>query len=78
MGALHSGVKLVRGAYLSSNPYDLMHPAKDGTDAAYDGVARALLRGECFGSLVDSSFSAAAAAAASWKSTSCWRCTTLS
>lgn len=63
-GGFALGVKLVRGAYLGSDPRYLMHPTKDGTDAAYDGVARALLRGEWSGPLVDPSSAAAAAAAA--------------
>lgn len=37
------GVKLVRGAYLGSDPRHMMHAEKAGTDAAYDGIARALL-----------------------------------
>ena len=38
------GVKLVRGAYLGSDPRHLIHDTKADTDAAYDGVAEALLR----------------------------------
>lgn len=38
------GVKLVRGAYLGSDPRHLMHDTKAGTDACYNGIAAALLR----------------------------------
>ncbi|KAK3392859.1 FAD-linked oxidoreductase-like protein [Podospora didyma] len=38
------GVKLVRGAYLGSDPRHLIHDTKADTDAAYDGIAEALLR----------------------------------
>lgn len=38
------GVKLVRGAYLGSDPRHLMHDTKADTDAAYDSIAAALLR----------------------------------
>lgn len=38
------GVKLVRGAYLGSDPRHLMHDTKADTDAAYDSIATALLR----------------------------------
>ncbi len=38
------GVKLVRGAYLGSDPRHLIHDTKANTDAAYDGIAEALLR----------------------------------
>lgn len=38
------GVKLVRGAYLGSDPRHLIHDTKADTDAAYDGVADDLLR----------------------------------
>lgn len=38
------GVKLVRGAYLGSDPRHVIHDSKADTDAAYDGIADALLR----------------------------------
>lgn len=38
------GVKLVRGAYLGSDPRELIHDTKADTDACYNGVAEALLR----------------------------------
>ncbi len=38
------GVKLVRGAYLGSDPRHRIHDTKAETDAAYDGIAEALLR----------------------------------
>lgn len=38
------GVKLVRGAYLGSDPRHLIHDTKADTDAAYDSIAAALLR----------------------------------
>lgn len=38
------GVKLVRGAYLGSDPRHLLHDTKADTDACYDGIAAALLR----------------------------------
>ena len=37
------GVKLVRGAYIGSDPRALIHDTKADTDAAYDGVAARLL-----------------------------------
>ncbi|KAK4220353.1 FAD-linked oxidoreductase-like protein [Rhypophila decipiens] len=37
------GVKLVRGAYLGSDPRHLIHDTKADTDGAYDGVAEGLL-----------------------------------
>ncbi len=37
------GVKLVRGAYLGTDPRHLIHDTKANTDAAYDGIAAALL-----------------------------------
>lgn len=47
------GVKLVRGAYLGSDPRHLMHDTKADTDAAYDGIAEALLRRRWMGPLAD-------------------------
>ncbi|KAK4176345.1 FAD-linked oxidoreductase-like protein [Triangularia setosa] len=38
------GVKLVRGAYLGSDPRQLIHDTKEDTDRAYDGIAEALLK----------------------------------
>lgn len=43
-GGFTLGVKLVRGAYLGSDPRELIHDTKADTDACYDGVAEALLR----------------------------------
>lgn len=45
------GVKLVRGAYLGSDPRHLIHDTKADTDACYDGLAEALLRREWTGTL---------------------------
>ncbi|KAL1877969.1 hypothetical protein Daus18300_002323 [Diaporthe australafricana] len=47
------GVKLVRGAYLGSDPRHLIHDTKADTDACYDGVAEALLRREWTGPLAE-------------------------
>jgi proline dehydrogenase len=41
-GGFALGVKLVRGAYLGSDPRHLIHETKADTDAAYDGIAAAL------------------------------------
>ena len=38
------GVKLVRGAYLGSDPRHLFWAAKEETDRAYDGIAESLMR----------------------------------
>lgn len=38
------GVKLVRGAYLGSDPRDVIHDCKDDTDRHYNGIAEALIR----------------------------------
>lgn len=38
------GVKLVRGAYLGSDPRHLIHDAKADTDAAYDAITESLLK----------------------------------
>lgn len=43
------GVKLVRGAYLGSDPRHLIHDTKADTDACYNGIAEALLRREFTG-----------------------------
>lgn len=37
------GVKLVRGAYINSDPRDRFFETKEGTDACYNGVAAAVL-----------------------------------
>lgn len=38
------GVKLVRGAYLYSEPKHLIHPSKQATDIAYDSLVENLLK----------------------------------
>ncbi|KAI0599041.1 proline oxidase-like protein [Biscogniauxia sp. FL1348] len=38
------GVKLVRGAYLGSDPRHIIHDTKADTDAAYDGIAESLIK----------------------------------
>lgn len=38
------GVKLVRGAYLASDPRHLIWATKEETDRAYDGIAESLMR----------------------------------
>ncbi|KAF7543599.1 hypothetical protein G7046_g9969 [Stylonectria norvegica] len=38
------GVKLVRGAYLGSDPRHLFHDDQQGTDACYDGMAASVLK----------------------------------
>jgi proline dehydrogenase len=40
------GVKLVRGAYLGSDPRGLIRDRKEDTDAAYDSIARSVLTAE--------------------------------
>ncbi|KAK7936103.1 Proline dehydrogenase [Apiospora marii] len=40
------GVKLVRGAYLGSDPREIIHDTKEDTDACYDGISEALIRRE--------------------------------
>ncbi|KAI8955682.1 proline dehydrogenase [Xylaria longipes] len=37
------GIKLVRGAYLGSDPRHVIHDTKADTDAAYDGIASSLI-----------------------------------
>ncbi|KAI1743220.1 proline dehydrogenase [Xylaria scruposa] len=37
------GIKLVRGAYLGSDPRHVIHDTKAETDAAYDGIASSLI-----------------------------------
>jgi hypothetical protein len=39
-----AAVKLVRGAYIGSDPRELIHDTKADTDACYDAVAEAVLR----------------------------------
>ncbi|CZT03019.1 related to proline oxidase [Rhynchosporium agropyri] len=43
-GGFTLGVKLVRGAYLGSDPRHLICDTKADTDAAYDGISEALVR----------------------------------
>ena len=43
-GGFTLGVKLVRGAYLGSDPRHLMWPTIEETHACYDGIAEGLLR----------------------------------
>ncbi|KAL8285992.1 hypothetical protein RB600_010118 [Gaeumannomyces tritici] len=50
-GGFALGVKLVRGAYLGSDPRHLMHDSKADTDAAYDGIAEAVLTRQWSGPL---------------------------
>lgn len=50
-GGFTVGVKLVRGAYLGSDPRHLFHDTKADTDACYDGITEALLRREWSGTL---------------------------
>ncbi|KAK5630445.1 hypothetical protein RRF57_006160 [Xylaria bambusicola] len=38
------GVKLVRGAYLGSDPRHIIHDTKEDTDNAYDSIASSLIR----------------------------------
>ncbi len=38
------GLKLVRGAYMASDPRELFWNTKEDTDKAYDGIAEALIR----------------------------------
>lgn len=38
------GIKLVRGAYIASDPRHLIHDTKSDTDLAYDGIAESLIR----------------------------------
>lgn len=46
------GVKLVRGAYLGSDPRHLIHDTKADTDAAYDTITTALLKRTWSGPLI--------------------------
>lgn len=45
------GVKLVRGAYLGSDPRHLIHDTKADTDACYNGIVEGLLRRSWVGPL---------------------------
>lgn len=45
-GGYIAGVKLVRGAYLASEPRELIWETKEGTDACYDACAEAVLKRE--------------------------------
>lgn len=54
-GGFALGVKLVRGAYLGSDPRHLIHNTKQDTDAAYNGMTEALLRREWRGPLESTS-----------------------
>ncbi|PSR80790.1 FAD-linked oxidoreductase-like protein [Coniella lustricola] len=45
------GLKLVRGAYLGSDPRHLIHDTKADTDACFDGIAEALLQRKWTGPL---------------------------
>jgi hypothetical protein len=38
------GIKLVRGAYIASDPRHLIHDTKAQTDVCYDGIAESLIR----------------------------------
>ncbi|GAP85475.2 putative proline dehydrogenase [Rosellinia necatrix] len=38
------GIKLVRGAYLGTDPRHIIHDTKADTDAAYDGIAASLIK----------------------------------
>ena len=42
-GGFSLGVKLVRGAYLGSDPRSCFHDTKEDTDACYDGMAASVL-----------------------------------
>ncbi|CEJ94297.1 hypothetical protein VHEMI09837 [[Torrubiella] hemipterigena] len=45
------GVKLVRGAYIGSDPREVIHDTKEQTDACYDGIAASILTRQ-FGSTI--------------------------
>lgn len=40
------GIKLVRGAYMSTEPRYLIHDTKEGTDISYDNIAEGLIQGQ--------------------------------
>lgn len=44
------GVKLVRGAYLTTDPRERIHDTKEDTDASYNGIARDIMQGTLPGS----------------------------
>lgn len=50
-GGFVAGVKLVRGAYINSDPRHLINDTKADTDAMYDGLAEAVLKREYRGIL---------------------------
>ena len=47
------GIKLVRGAYLASEPRNLPWASKEETDHSYDGIVEALLKREWTGPFID-------------------------
>ncbi|UKZ76898.1 hypothetical protein TrVFT333_004613 [Trichoderma virens FT-333] len=51
------GIKLVRGAYMSTEPRHLIHDTKAETDASYDLIAESLIQGQFAGWGQDESFS---------------------
>ncbi|KAL6867180.1 FAD-linked oxidoreductase-like protein [Trichoderma novae-zelandiae] len=51
------GIKLVRGAYMSTEPRHLIHNTKDETDVAYDLIAKGLIQGQFAGWKQNESFS---------------------
>ncbi|QPG95249.1 hypothetical protein C2857_007905 [Epichloe festucae Fl1] len=50
-GGFSLGVKLVRGAYLGSDPRECFHDTKADTDACYDGIAASVLTRQWNGTL---------------------------
>ncbi|KAG6232872.1 hypothetical protein E4U26_003862 [Claviceps purpurea] len=50
-GGFSLGVKLVRGAYLGSDPRECFHDTKADTDACYDGIAASVLTHQWNGTL---------------------------
>ncbi|KAL7904776.1 FAD-linked oxidoreductase-like protein [Trichoderma velutinum] len=51
------GIKLVRGAYMSTEPRHLIHDTKAETDASYDLIAESLIQGQSTAWKQDTSFS---------------------
>lgn len=51
------GVKLVRGAYMSTEPRRLIHDTKEETDISYDSIAEGLIQGQYESWTQDESFS---------------------
>lgn len=45
------GVKLVRGAYLGTDPRHIIHDTQEDTDKCYDGISESLIRREWTGTL---------------------------